>query len=229
MPIVYILTNESMSDTIKIGITDNLSRRLRELDNTSTPLPFECFYAVEVDDARAIESLLHETFDDKRIRQNREFFNCTPEQAKSALKIAEKMGGRDVTPKEVIFETEQDKQALDNAKKRKGRVDYFGILGINAGETLTFSKDSSITCEVGDNGQVLFRGEITTLSGSALTIVSEMGYNWQQVRGAGYWCYKGTTLLDLYQQAQDEQVRQNETPFRSTSGSRVSGVMSQLG
>ena len=203
MPIVYILTNESMPDTIKIGFTDNLSRRLRELDNTSTPLPFECFYALELEDARGIEDLLHEAFDDKRVRQNREFFNCTPEQAKSALKIAEKMGGRDVTPKEVVVETEQDRQALDNAKKKKGRVDYFGILGINIGETLTFSKDQSLNCEVKENGQVLFREELTTLSGSALTIVSEMGYNWQQVRGAGYWCYKGTTLLDLYQQSQD--------------------------
>ena len=109
-----------------------------------------------------------------------------------------------MTPREVVVETEQDRQALDNAKKRKGRVDYFGILGINAGETLTFSKDSSITCEVGDNGQVLFRGEATTLSGSALTIVCEMGYNWQRVRGAAYWCFKGATLSDLYQQAQDE-------------------------
>lgn len=87
--------------------------------------------------------------------------------------------------------------------KKKGRVDYFGILGIDIGETLTFSKDQSLTCEVKENGQVLFREELTTLSGSALTIVSEMGYNWQQVRGAGYWCYKGTTLLDLYQQSQD--------------------------
>ena len=121
MPIVYILTNESMPDTIKIGFTDNLSRRLRELDNTSTPLPFECFYALELEDARGIEDLLHEAFDDKRVRQNREFFNCTPEQAKSALKIAEKMGGRAVTPKEVVVETEQDRQALDNAKKKKGR------------------------------------------------------------------------------------------------------------
>ena len=203
MAIVYILTNESMPEIVKIGFTDNLSRRLRQLDNTSTPLPFECFYAVEVDDAKAIENLLHETFDDKIVRERREFFYCTPEQAKSALKIAETMGGKDVTPREVVVETEQDRQALDNAKKRTGRVDYFGILGINEGETLTFSKDSSIICEVVDNGQVLFRGESTTLSGSALTIVSEMGYNWQQVRGAGYWCYKGTTLLDLYQQAQD--------------------------
>ena len=203
MPTVYILTNESMPDIIKIGITDNLSRRLRDLDNTSTPLPFECFYALEVEDAQSIEKLLHEAFDDKRVRQNREFFNCTPEQAKSALKIAEKMGGRDVTPKEVVVETEQDRQALDNAKKKKGRVDYFGILGIRIGETLTFSKDQNLTCVVKENGQVLFREELTTLSGSALTIVSEMGYNWQQVRGAGYWCYKGTTLLDLYQQSQD--------------------------
>ena len=91
MPIVYILTNESMPDTIKIGITDNLERRIKELDNTSTPLPFECFYALELEDARGIEDLLHEAFDDKRVRQNREFFNCTPEQAKSALKIAEKI------------------------------------------------------------------------------------------------------------------------------------------
>ena len=82
-------------------------------------------------------------------------------------------------------------------------MDYFGILRINPGETLTFLKDSSITCEVGDSGQVLFRGEATTLSGSALTIVCEMGYNWQRVRGAAYWCYEGTTLSDLYQQAQD--------------------------
>ncbi|MDA7440008.1 GIY-YIG nuclease family protein [Planktomarina temperata] len=202
MPIVYILTNESMPDIIKIGITDNLSRRLRELDNTSSPLPFECFYALEVDDARGIEKLLHQAFDDKRVRQNREFFNCTPEQAKSALRIGEKMGGIEVTPKEVVFETEQDKQALNNAKKRKGRVDYFGVLGINSGEILTFSKDQSLTCEVGENGQVIFRGEVTTLSRSALIIVSEMGYDWQQINGPGYWCYRGAKLLDLYQQTQ---------------------------
>ena len=41
MAIVYILTNESMPGTVKIGITDNLQRRIKkDLDNTSTPLPF---------------------------------------------------------------------------------------------------------------------------------------------------------------------------------------------
>ena len=59
MPTVYILTNESMPDIVKIGITGNLSKRLKDLDNTSTPLPFECFYAVEVEESLAIEKQLH--------------------------------------------------------------------------------------------------------------------------------------------------------------------------
>ena len=195
--IVYILTNESMPDTIKVGITDNLDRRVRELDNTSTPLPFECYYAVEVENALAIEKKIHEGLDDKRVRQNREFFNATPEQAKAILEIAEVMGGKNVTPKEDIVETPQDKQALENARKKRGRIDYFGILGIQKGTTLTFSKDENITCVVSDNGKIIFRDKETTLSGSALLVTNEMGYDWGQVQGAGYWCYQGKTLRDL--------------------------------
>ncbi len=197
MAIVYILTNESMPDIIKVGITENLDRRVRELDNTSTPLPFECYYAVEVENASAIEKKIHEGLDDKRVRQNREFFNATPEQAKAILEIAEVMGGKNVTPKEDIVETPQDKQALENARKKRGRIDYFGILGIQKGTTLTFSKDENITCVVSDNGKIIFRDKETTLSGSALLVTNEMGYDWGQVQGAGYWCYQGKTLRDL--------------------------------
>ena len=195
--IVYILTNQSMPDTIKIGITDDLESRMKQLDNTSTPLPFECYYAVEVEDARAIEKKIHEGLDDKRVRQNREFFNATPEQAKAILEIAEVMGGKNVTPKEDIVETPQDKQALENARKKRSRIDYFGILGIQKGTTLTFSKDENITCTVSDNGKIIFRDKETTLSGSALLVTNEMGYDWGQVQGAGYWCYQGKTLRDL--------------------------------
>ena len=103
---------------------------------------------------------------------------------------------------EIEFETPQDKQALDSAKKKKGRVDYFSILGINVSETLTFIKTIQYW-RVKENGKVLFREELTSLSGSALTIISEMGYNWQQIHGPGYWCYKGTRLFDLYQVCDD--------------------------
>ena len=195
MPIVYILTNQCMPETIKIGITDNLERRVRELDNTSVALPFECYYAVEVNDASKIEKKMHEGLDDKRIRHNREFFNISPEMAKSILEIAEVMGGKNVTPKKDIVETTQDQQALETARKKK--INYFGILGISKGTVLTFSKDKNITCEVSDNGKVIFRGNETSLSGSALIVTNEMGYDWGQVQVAGYWCYQGKTLRDL--------------------------------
>ena len=166
MAIVYILTNESMPDTIKVGITENLDRRIRELDNTSTPLPFECYYAVEVENASAIEKKIHEGLDDKRVRQNREFFNATPEQAKAILEIAEVMGGKNVTPKEDIVETPQDKQALDTARKKRKRFN-FSMVNIEPGTILEFVKDNSITCEVVDENKVKFRDKVTSLSDAA--------------------------------------------------------------
>ena len=194
--IVYILTNQSMPDTIKIGITDNLDRRIRELDNTSTPLPFECYYAVEVEDAKAIEKKIHEGLDDKRIRQSREFFNATPEQAKALLEIAEVMGGKNVTPTEDIVETPQDKQALDNARKKRKRFN-FSMVNISAGTILNFVKDNSITCEVVDDSKVKFRDKVTSLSDAADIILREMGYDWEGVQGPLWWSYKGKSLRDL--------------------------------
>jgi len=198
MPIVYILTNQSMPDTIKIGITDNLARRIKELDNTSTPLPFECYYAVEVENASAIEKKIHQGLDDKRVRHNREFFNIDPEQAKSLLQIAEAMGGKDVTPIDDIVETLLDKQALENARARRRRIDYFQELAITPGTILTFVKDHSITCEVQDSFQVKFRDQSMSLSGSALIVINEMGYEWSQIHGSRFWCLNHKTLADLY-------------------------------
>ena len=196
MPIIYILTNQSMPDTIKIGITDNLERRIRDLDNISAPLPFECFYAVEVDDASKIEKLLHEGFDDKRIRQNREFFSATPEQAKSMLKIVETMGGNDVTPTEDIVETPQDQQALDRARNYRTRFN-FQMIDLQPGSILKFKKDEAITCEVYNENKVKFRDEITSLSNAAEIILREMGYDWSAYQGPRWWMFEGKTLSEI--------------------------------
>ena len=202
MPIVYILTNQSMPDTIKIGITDNLERRIKELDNTSVPLPFECYYAVEVDDASKIEKKIHEGLDDKRIRDNREFFNTTPEQAKSILEIAEIMGAKDVTPKEVIVETPQDKQALEKSRKIRKRFN-FSMVNIQPGATLQFAKDNTITCVVHDDRKIKFRDKITSLSDAADIVLREMGYDWSAAQGPVWWMYQGKTLSELRHERED--------------------------
>ena len=201
--IVYILTNQSMPDTIKIGITDDLESRMKQLDNTSTPLPFECYYAVEVEDARAIEKKIHEGLDDKRIRQNREFFNATAEQAKAILEIAEVMGGKNVTPTEDIVETPQDKQALDTARKKRKSFN-FDMINIPVGAMLYFVKDTTITASVADNNKIKFEDEIHSLSSATLKIIHQMGYTWKQVSGPTYWMYEGETLTELRSRMEQE-------------------------
>ena len=196
MKTVYILTNEAMPGIIKIGWTDNaVEQRMKELDKTGTPLPFTCFYAKRVDDPRFVESKLHEAFDEFRIRENREFFRMSADQAKAALEIA---SGEDVTPQGDVVETESDKVALDRERKRT-RFN-FAQIGIEPGEILEFKKDPSITAKVVENDQIEFRGNITSLSPAALIIVHEMGYKWTKIAGPQFWTYKGKTLYELNNQ-----------------------------
>ena len=196
MKTVYILTNEAMPGIIKIGWTDNaVEQRMKELDKTGTPLPFTCFYAKRVDDPRFVESKLHEAFDEFRIRENREFFRMSADQAKAALEIA---SGEDVTPQGDVVETESDKVALDRERKRT-RFN-FAQIGIEPGEILEFKKDPSITAKVVENDQIEFRGNITSLSPAALIIGHEMGYKWTKIAGPQFWTYKGKTLYELNNQ-----------------------------
>jgi hypothetical protein len=70
--VIYILTNAAMPGLIKIGRTEgDVADRIKQLDTTSLPLPFECFYAAEVADVNKVESAIHHAFGDHRIRKNR--------------------------------------------------------------------------------------------------------------------------------------------------------------
>ena len=83
---IYILTNEAMPGLIKIGKTSNsVAQRMRELDGSGIPLPFQCYYAARVDNALFVETRLHKAFGDFRVRANREFFRLDPFRAQSAL------------------------------------------------------------------------------------------------------------------------------------------------
>lgn len=196
--IVYIFINQAMPEMVKIGITDNVERRIKELSSTSgVPLPFECFYAVKVsEDAKKLEKKIHQGFDKQRVRREREFFYTSPENAKSILELLEIMGGENVTPKEDIVENNEEKQALDEARKLRVKFN-FKMLDINPGEILKFKKDNSITCEVYDDTQVKFGDKITSLSNSADIVLKDMGYDWTSVQGPRWWVYEGKTLSEL--------------------------------
>ena len=196
-----------MPDMVQIGITDNVERRVKELSGSSgVPLPFECYYAVKVsEDAKKLEKKIHEGFDKQRVRREREFFYTSPENAKSILELLEIMGGENVTPKDDIVESQEEKQALDEARKLRTRFN-FSMLDIKPGEILKFKKDNSIVCEVHDETQVKFRDKVTSLSNSADIILKEMGYEWLSVQGPRWWVYEGKTLSELRNERESIQL-----------------------
>ena len=81
MSTVYVLTNEAMPGLVKVGKTSgSLEKRMRDLYKTGVPIPFSCFYAVDVKDADFVERKIHEAFDDMRLNESREFFTIAPEK-----------------------------------------------------------------------------------------------------------------------------------------------------
>ena len=188
--IVYVLTNPSIPDIIKIGMTTDLTTRMRSLYNSSVPVPFECYFACTVNDMSFVEKQLHDGFDDFRVNPKREFFRIDPERVVSILKM---VMIEDVTPKEDIVEDEIDQRSLDKEKKIRGRFN-FDMIDVPVGSTLSFVKDPTIISTVLDNHKIEFEGEKHSLSSSTLKIVHRLGYTWKQVSGPTYWMYEGETL-----------------------------------
>lgn len=194
--IIYILINGAMPGYIKIGRTTNLEQRIRSLDTTSVPLPFECFYACTVNNADFVERQLHDAFLDHRIRSSREFFEISPERAVSALRLAEI---ENVTPKKDFVETQEDQQALNEARTRRS-VFNFKMVDVPVGAELTFSRNENAKARVVDNRSIEFNGEVTSLSTSAQKI---LGYDYG-VAGTDYWMYEGETLDERRRRLENE-------------------------
>lgn len=95
-PVIYILTNPSFPQYVKIGYASDVNRRLAELNNkTATPFAFRIFATYEVENDRS-DTLVHNIIDtlnvELRTRDNlngkeriREFFALDPEDAYSIL------------------------------------------------------------------------------------------------------------------------------------------------
>lgn len=198
--IVYVLVNQAMPGLIKIGRTygDTVEVRMRQLDSTGVPLPFECFYAAEVESAAKVERAIHEAFEDQRVRRNREFFRLSPDKPRAVIRLLEI---RDVTPSVDVVSEPGDQEALNQARKRRS-VFRFSMVGIKPGAMLQSVFDESITCSVKDDRWITFRGAEDSLSNSASVIAKEKGINWQSIAGPAYWKFEGRTLAEMREEAE---------------------------
>jgi hypothetical protein len=134
--IVYILTNEAMPGYVKIGLTrqNDVGERVRQLDNTSIPVPFECYFAARVPDCSKLERTLHFVFGEKRARRSREFFTIDPDLAKAIIELVA----------DTKIEVSDAEQSIDAGERREietmrrsREVRTFTSLNVPMGATLT--------------------------------------------------------------------------------------------
>lgn len=203
MAIVYVLSNPAFDRYVKVGRTSDLEQRLRQLDNTSVPLPFRCEFAIEVDDEVEAERLVHQAFADVRVRSSREFFEIEPQRVIAALKLT---GGRDVTPKEDVAEDAEGIEALERTVAKR-RSYSFDDAHVSVGDVLVYTRDESVTATVVADKKIEFEGEVISLSRAALTLLHRDGYRWKQANGWAYWMKDGETMgerVERFAPAEDE-------------------------
>ena len=138
---VYILTNESFPNLIKIGYTKNdPEHRAKELSSTGVPTPFRVWHYSLVENANDVEEAIHVSLFKNRTNKDREFFCISPESAKNTM-------DRIILEQRENFLTKQQKQKQEQYNNPKF-VELIKFLKSNQGKlfsTLDLAKELKIS------------------------------------------------------------------------------------
>ena len=211
--VIYILTNPSFPDYIKIGYAKDVKQRLDDLNrSTAFPFAFRIYATYEVDSElsdKKLHSILDKLNPELRSteevdgkRRIREFYAMSPEDAYSILEaIAEINNYGDRLKKWKATANEQRDEALaqEISEQRKARMSPFTFSKCNIaiGEPIEFccsgNEHSGEVCEVIDDKHVKYEDLPWSLSSLAKYFLGAKG----EVAGPRYFKYKGEWLNDI--------------------------------
>lgn len=192
---VYIFTNPSMQDCIKVGHAKDLKRRLKNLDTTSIPTPFEPYFAVRTAKYKELERVIHRELDkltDTRTRKNREFFNIAPEIVRDMiLNISSLLDDREI--ENFGNETAEDAKNANGSVRPMSSPTTFAMLGVPVGTELAPITSEYPKVKTVDNiNQVqLENGEVKAISRA---VVDATG---RSLNGFSCYRYKGEVLSNI--------------------------------
>lgn len=213
MGIIYILTNPSFPQYVKIGYADNVDSRLKQLNSSEcTPFAFRIYATYEVEE-RLTDLKLHALIDQlnpnlrsidnvdgkKRVR---EFYAMSPEQAYSILETIAVLGGRKdrlhlYEPSVEERKSENLAQEIEEEHIERLSPFAFSKCNIPIGATVTFvhqgNSNSGAQCTVVDDKTVDYQGRKLSLSALAKELT---GSKWG-VAGPRYFKYYGVWLNEL--------------------------------
>lgn len=210
---IYILTNPSFKEWVKIGYASDVDRRLKELNSSEcTPFAFRVYATYEVD-SNLSDKKVHLIIDklapnlrsidelngQKRVR---EFYAMSKEDAYSILEaIAEIHNCTDklkrYEPTEIERKEEMVAEEIKSVQSERLAPFRFSMCNIEIGEEIEFvcrgNEYSGEMCVVVDNKHVEYQGNIYTLSSLAKLLLNS---KWS-VAGPVYFKYKGEWLNDI--------------------------------
>lgn len=210
--VIYILTNPSFPEYVKIGYADDIEKRLQQLNRSECiPFAFRVYATYEVS-SRLSDLKIHTIIDklnpnlrsidnfngQKRIR---EFYAMPPEDAYSILEaIAEIHGCTDklklTIPSEEELVAEETAREVVEERKEKAAPFRFSMCGLDAGEEIEFvcrgNDNSGEKCIVFDDRHVKYKDRVLSLSALASELTGKT-----PVQGPSYFKYNGEWLNDI--------------------------------
>ena len=114
----------------------------------------------------------------------------------------------DVTPGKDDIDPE-DQEAINKAKQRRSII-RMSALGIEAGDSLAFSRDSDVLAIVAENNKVIYQEEVMSLSAAAVKVLQQLGYSSTNASGFQYWMYEGETLDERRTRMEAEQFNERQ-------------------
>ena len=202
--VIYILTNPSFPEYVKIGYADDIDQRLQQLNRSECiPFAFRVYATYEVP-SRLSDLKIHSIIDklnptlrsienfngQKRVR---EFYAMSAEDAYSILEAIAEMHGRadKLYKRELTAAEKADEDAAEEIKANNDiRAPFsFNKCQIPQGSQLVFKDNPEIVCTVASDRTVEYEGETYSLSSLTCKITGKGA-----VQGTAYFMYNGEIL-----------------------------------
>jgi len=212
MGVIYILTNPSFPEFVKIGYADDIEKRLQQLNRSECiPFAFRVYATYEVN-SRLSDLKIHSIIDklnpnlrsidnfngQKRVR---EFYAMSAEDAYSILEaIAEIHGCSEklklIQPNDIEKEAEETANEIVETQKERMSPFSFALCDIPVGSVVEFfysaSDKEGVPCIVVDEKHIESNGKIYSL-----TAFASEKMNGASVAGPRYFKYNGEWLNDI--------------------------------
>lgn len=218
--VIYILTNPSFPDYVKIGYATDIEKRLAQLNRSECiPFAFRVYAIYEVSvplQDKELHGLIDrlnpelraiDTFDGKT--RTKEFYAMSAEDAYALLESIAKLSGtqdklRRLTPEgHEVLDEEVAAEVQAEVKERRAPFSFFKC-GIEIGAEIVLVGRPDVVAVVKDDRQIEYEGQTYSLSSLAQKILQTP----YPLQGPVHWTYQGRKLRDIREEREAQGIYQ---------------------